>query len=156
MPRSAASTADSPGDSGGAALAASYGSLFQRLLPAVTGSLFVDRDLQFIGSVGTMAAHRAVIEWMSTLGWRRARISAAAMARDISGGACLVAIPFADSQSTFIGAVCVQLAAGNDARAGRKPEAAVRDAIGPALECLHREFSRMRDPVDADVTVERT
>ncbi|HTU67019.1 MAG TPA: GGDEF domain-containing protein [Steroidobacteraceae bacterium] len=134
-------------------LVASYGSLFQRLSPRLVGSLFVDRNFAFLGSVGTLAAQRPVVEWLSGL-WR-GRSASAPVAREISGGATLVGFPFVDSRGDFIGAVCVQLAAarsqGNDAIAKE-----TRDALGPALECLHREYSRLRDGDGDEATVERT
>src|SRR5690348_14268826 len=139
------------------ALAGSYGALFQRLMPGLVASLLVDRELHFLGSVGPIAAQRAVIDWMNTLGWARARASGAAAVREIAGGACLVAIPFVDSQSQFLGAACVQLSAEGRSKLRQKPEVAARDALQPALECLHREFVRLRDSNEsAASTLERT
>ena len=70
MPQ-ASSRKDTVAPASAEALAASYGSLFLRLLPGLKASLLVDSAMHFLGSVGPIGAQRQVIEWMSSLGWSR-------------------------------------------------------------------------------------
>ena len=156
MPQSATLAATSV-EADGTALATSYGSLFQRLLPGLSGCTLVDAQLRALGSVGTITAQRALADWLATLGWTRRRAAIGSSVRELPGGACLIAVPFADSQSGLLGAACLQIAADARGRLGARPDAFVEDALRPALECLHREMQRLGVRDEADVaTVERT
>lgn len=144
VPRSAESVApDAP------SLAASFGPLFQRLLPSSTGSLFVDRKFQFLGSFGAMAAQRGIIDWLAGH-WRGGNEAREPVARHISTGQ-LVAFPFTDSQGVFLGAVCVQIGDSPTAQP-RALLAAARESLGPGLDCIHREFLGGRDSGETETT----
>lgn len=135
-------------------LADSYGALFKGLLPGIGGSAFFDRNLRTAGTTGAIMASHHLVDWMSSLGWNRGRLESPAAAVRDSGGVCVIAFPFINSQSVFLGAACVQIAT---SRKGRdKPEAAVTDALRPALECLHRELAGLRDTTEETSSAERT
>jgi diguanylate cyclase (GGDEF)-like protein len=157
MPRRAAPPAAGRNRSDASVLIASYGSLFQRLMPGLSGCLLVDADFRFLGSTGTIAAQRPVIDWMSGLGWKKPRASAAPVLRQISGGGHLIAFPFMDSHSALLGAVCVQIGAIAPAHQGAPPGKSENEILAPALECLHREFAGLRAAESGEAsTVDRT
>jgi diguanylate cyclase (GGDEF)-like protein len=133
-------------------VAASYGALFQRLLPSIGGSAFFDRSLNCIGVSGTIMAAHHLVDWMSGLGWNRGGAGALTPAIRDSGGVCVIAFPFIDSQTHFIGAACVQI---NMPRGASKFDA-VREALRPALECLHRELASLEDTAAETSSAERT
>jgi diguanylate cyclase (GGDEF)-like protein len=134
------------------AVAQSYGVLFQRLLPGIGGSAFFDRRLRCIGSAGAIMASHHLVDWLSGLGWSRGLMSAPAQAVRDSGGVCVIAFPYTNSQSEFIGAACVQI---TTPRGASKPDA-VAEALRPALDCLHRELANLGDTADETASIERT
>jgi diguanylate cyclase (GGDEF)-like protein len=152
----ASPTRASPDTASAQALADSYGGLFQRLLPGLNGCVLFDSQLRTLGLSGSLSVNRPLVDWLDRLGWTRGKVTATAASRDQGEGG-VVAIPFVDSHAALIGVACVQISAEARRQFRQKPDAGVRDALKPALECLHREMSRLQhSTADVTATIERT
>lgn len=138
-------------------LVASYATLFERLLPGVSGTMILDRDLAPLGRAGVVAADRDMFDWLKSFGWTQGRLRQTSVLRELPSGGSLAAFAFKSRQGAFLGAAVVHLGAQARGRLTQRPEASIHGAIAPALDCLQREIAgRKAEAPDEAATVERT
>jgi diguanylate cyclase (GGDEF)-like protein len=157
MPQSTSARQPAREDAPDRDLVASYATLFERLLPGVTGSLILDRELKMVGRTGVIGADRPLFDWLRSLDWPQGRPRQTAALRELPRGACLAAFAFTDSHGDFLGAATVQLSSEARQRFNQRVEHAIHDQLSPALDCLQRELARRGVVTQSDpATVERT
>lgn len=138
-------------------LARNYTELFDRLLPGVTGTMLFDARLNFVAQAGTVPPLRDIAEWVKSHAWPRKTAAELPVSRELPGGACVLAFPFADGDSRFLGLACLRLSGEARARFPQQLASAVRDALRPGLQCLQREIGGLESANEAETaTVERT
>ena len=150
MNASAPVGASSPGST----LAATYGALFERLLPGLIGGMLFDRELCSRGTWGRPLPPSHLPALLAPN-----RSSQAPLLRDLPSGDALVLIPFLDSHGASVGAVALQISSSSRQKMNLTSAKAVVAALGPGLDCLHREFLHQKEPASVDSdrsTLERT
>jgi diguanylate cyclase (GGDEF)-like protein len=117
----------------------SYVQLAEGLLGELSGICLFDGRWRVRGSAGGMAAS-AVDSWIQTLGWNgtAARLPTAAC---LFKGHWLTAIPLEQSDSTLLGAFCIQQPIAYLPITPPRHAAEIARRLKPLLDCVHRELA---------------
>jgi diguanylate cyclase (GGDEF)-like protein len=123
------------------ALVRSYASLFEGLLPGISGSAHFNAQLRPVGGTGSLNDLRDASTWLRDCGWLQQRGARKPIEREAVNGRHQLAFPLLNSEGRLLWAVGIDLTTATKRRLGDHLIDKVAQRLRPAFECLQRERS---------------
>lgn len=117
----------------------SYVQLARGLIGELSAACLLDGEWRVRGSTGRIALP-AVKKWVDELGWS-GTLARQPAAITLAPGEWLTAIPLEQSDTTLLGAFCVQQTIGNPASYPARYAADLARRLKPLLDCIYRELA---------------
>ena len=117
----------------------SYAQLAQGLIGELSAACLLDGEWRVRGSTGRIVLP-AVKKWVDELGWS-GTLARQPVAIALAPGEWVTAIPLEQSDTTLLGAFCVQQTIGNPASYPARYAADLARRLKPLLDCIYRELA---------------